>query len=146
MRMCPHFGRQSSCFTSTGNPTARTLGSPRNWSPGCGRLAHSARSTFTRPSFPSVILGLLVQVRMRAVHSHTTKHRSAGGGGLDPKHRSLGLTFRDTFRRSFTSKTHPGLLALGYTSELKEQVAQEFDTLEWQMDNPLHFVWARRSV
>ncbi|KAH9975622.1 S-adenosyl-L-methionine-dependent methyltransferase [Russula compacta] len=64
----------------------------------------------------------------------------------DPKRRSLGLTFKGTFRHSFTSKTHPELLALGYTPELKEQVMQEFNTLEWQMGNPLHFVWARRSV
>lgn len=63
----------------------------------------------------------------------------------DPRLGGLGLTFKDSWRRSFSGKTHPKLLALGFTHEFKEQLLEEFDALEWQFDVPLYCVWARRS-
>ena len=69
------------------------------------------------------------------------------GQVIDPKSKALGLTFTDTTRRSFSAgKHHPGMLALGYTPELKSQCVEQFNTAEWRMDMPLHFVWARKSV
>ncbi len=64
----------------------------------------------------------------------------------DPKRRQLGLTFTKSLQRSFSAKTHPGLLALGFTPELKSQCMAEWSTSGWQMDMPLYFVWARKSV
>ncbi|KAI0297747.1 S-adenosyl-L-methionine-dependent methyltransferase [Russula brevipes] len=69
------------------------------------------------------------------------------GGSTDPKCRLLGSIFTDSFRRSFSpaAEIHPRLLGLGFTTEVKEQCVEESNTLEWQMDMPLHFVWARKS-
>ncbi|KAI9464948.1 hypothetical protein BJY52DRAFT_1247386 [Lactarius psammicola] len=67
-------------------------------------------------------------------------------GFLDPRLGGLGLTFKNSMRSAFSGKTHPGLLALGYTPEFKEQLLEEFDALEWQSDFLLFCVSARRSV
>jgi hypothetical protein len=64
----------------------------------------------------------------------------------DPKCRSLGLTFTTSFRRGFSVQTHPGLIALGYTPDVKSQCLEEMDTAKWQMDMPMYFVWAQRST
>jgi len=66
---------------------------------------------------------------------------------VDPKLRVLALIFTEASRRSFAAeKLHPRMLALGYTPELKRQCMEQYGTLEWWMDVPLHFVWARKSV
>jgi hypothetical protein len=67
-------------------------------------------------------------------------------GVVDSKCGPLGLTFTNSFRRSFSAETHPGLLALGYTPELKSQCVEEMSTSEWQMDMPLYFIWAQKSA
>jgi len=55
--------------------------------------------------------------------------------------------FLESFRRDFSVEdTHPKMLALGLTPELKRQIVEELNTLQWHMDMPLHFVWARKSV
>ncbi|KAI9429736.1 hypothetical protein H4582DRAFT_162540 [Lactarius indigo] len=64
----------------------------------------------------------------------------------DPRLGGLGLTFKNSWRSAFSGKTHPKLLALGFTPEFKERLLEEFDTLEWQFDFPLSCVSARRSV
>lgn len=66
-------------------------------------------------------------------------------GLVDPKCGPLGLTFTNSFRRSFSAETHPGLLALGFTPELKSQCTEEMNTSEWRMDLPLYLVWAQKS-
>jgi hypothetical protein len=58
----------------------------------------------------------------------------------------LSLTLKNSWRRSLTGKTHPGLLALGYTPEFKERLSEEYDASEWQHDCPVFCVWAQRSV
>ena len=68
------------------------------------------------------------------------------GGLVDPKCKPLGLTFTNSFRRSFSTETHPGLLALGFTPELKSQCAKEMNTSEWRMDMPLYLVWAQKTA
>jgi len=64
----------------------------------------------------------------------------------DPRLGGLALTIKNSWRRSFSGKTHPGLLALGFTPELKERLLEEYDASEWQLDCPMYFVWAQRSV
>jgi len=65
----------------------------------------------------------------------------------DPKRGPLGLAFVESVRRTFSlEETHPRMLALGLTPELKRQFVEELSTLEWQMDIPTHFVWARKSL
>jgi len=64
----------------------------------------------------------------------------------DPKRRQLGLVLTKSIQRSFSAKTHPGLLALGFTPELKSQCMAEWSTSGWQIEMPLYFVWARKSV
>jgi hypothetical protein len=68
------------------------------------------------------------------------------GPPVDPKRGPLGLMFTITLRRTLAAETHPDLLALGYTPELKSKCVEQMRTSEWQMDTPLHFVWARKSV
>jgi len=61
---------------------------------------------------------------------------------VDPKSKALGLTFTDTGRRSFSDR---GMLVIGSTPELQSQCLEQFNTAEWRMNTPLHFVWARKS-
>ena len=69
------------------------------------------------------------------------------GQVVDHKRRALGLAFTEaTWRRFSGEKHHPGLIALGYTLELKGQCVEQFNTSEWWMDMPLYFVWAQKSV
>ena len=69
-------------------------------------------------------------------------------GKLDSKLGGLGLTFKNSWRSAFSGKTHPGLVARGFTPEFKEQFLEEFDNVksEWRTDYPLYCVWARKSV
>jgi hypothetical protein len=69
------------------------------------------------------------------------------GQATDHKRRALASAFAEATWRSFAGdKHHPRMIALGYTPELKSQCVEQFTTSEWQMDMPLHFVWARKSV
>jgi hypothetical protein len=65
-------------------------------------------------------------------------------GSVSSKCKPLGLTFTNSFRRSFSAETHPGLLALGFTPELKGQCTEEMNASEWRMDLPLYLVWAQK--
>jgi len=81
------------------------------------------------------------------VHEVVTPLGNVANAAADPKCGPLGLTFLESFRRTFsTEDTHPKMLALGLTPELKRQIAEELNTLGWQMNMPLHFVWARKSL
>ena len=63
---------------------------------------------------------------------------------VDPKSKELGLTFTDTARRSFSGDR--GMLTIGSTPELQSQCLEQFNTVEWRVDTPLHFFWARKSA
>jgi hypothetical protein len=65
-------------------------------------------------------------------------------GPADPKSRQLGLTLTKSIQRGFSGQTHPGLLGLGFTPELKSQYLAEFSTAGWQMDMPVYFICARK--
>jgi len=66
---------------------------------------------------------------------------------VDPKVGALATIFTDSSRRGFSAeKHHPGILALGFTPELKSQCVEQVSTSEWQMDMPLSFVCARKFV
>jgi hypothetical protein len=65
----------------------------------------------------------------------------------DPKgRRLLGSILTESFRRCIAAEAFPGMLALSLTPELKSQCLAEYNTLEWQADLPLYFVWAQKSV
>ena len=70
-------------------------------------------------------------------HARTPPTRTLLMGRLDPR--------PSRWRRAFSGKTHPGLLALGFTPEFKERLLEEYDASEWQLDCPLYCVWARKS-
>ncbi len=66
---------------------------------------------------------------------------------VDPKgRRLLGSILTESFRRCIAAEAHPAMLALSFTPELKSQCLAEYNTLEWQADLPLYFVWAQKSV
>jgi hypothetical protein len=69
-------------------------------------------------------------------------------GPSDPKRGPLvmGLTLTTGLRGAISAETHPGMLALGMTPELKSQCVDQMITSEWRMDMPLYFVWARKSL
>ena len=93
-----------------------------NPSLGCGKLARSAKSMFTKPSPPSV-------PRFPQVRSHRSSNpiRTLIKGTF----RSQGLTFKNTLCSAFSGKT-PGLLARGFTPEFKEQFLKDFT--RWNSD------------
>jgi hypothetical protein len=68
---------------------------------------------------------------------------------VDPKAkvRALAGVIMESTRRGFAeAKQDPGMAALGFTPELKSQFVEQFSTAEWQMDMPLYFVSAQKSV
>jgi len=66
---------------------------------------------------------------------------------VDPKARALAMVIMEGTRRGFSAEKHsPGMVAMGFTPELNRQFLEQFSTSEWQMDMPLHFVCARKSV
>lgn len=77
------------------------------------------------------------------VNAHEVTNSFGSQVSPDPRLGGLGSTFKNTWRKSFSGKTHPGL---GFTPEFKERLLEEYDTSEWQFDCPLYCVWARRSV
>jgi hypothetical protein len=66
--------------------------------------------------------------------------------GVDAKVGALAKVMTESSRRGFSVKKHNSGIPLGSTSDLKTQCVGQFSTLEWQMDMPLHFVYARKSV
>jgi hypothetical protein len=54
--------------------------------------------------------------------------------------------YKVTLRRSFLGNVHPKVAELGLTPELRKQVVEEMDTLEWRKDMPLYVVWAQKSA
>jgi hypothetical protein len=54
--------------------------------------------------------------------------------------------FKTSWRRGILGKVHPKVEELGLTPELRKQVVEELDTLEWQRDMPLYVVWAQKSA
>lgn len=70
-------------------------------------------------------------------------------GVVDAKVRALAKVMTESSRRGFSAsveKNNSGIVPLGSTAELMTQCVEQFSTLEWQMDMPLHFVYARKSV
>ena len=100
-------------------------------------------------SFSEVIVhGVIVPVGNLSSDDATTTQshiHQQDGRVLDPKIRALAWAFTDVTRRDFSTGKHHGLGALGFTPELKSQCVEQFSTLEWRMDTPLYFVWARKS-
>ncbi|KAI9451385.1 S-adenosyl-L-methionine-dependent methyltransferase [Russula earlei] len=72
------------------------------------------------------------------VHEAVAPVGNAGAGdgasAADSESRQLGSTMKKSFRDGFSAETHPGLLALGFTPELKKQCMEEWDRSEWQME------------
>ncbi|KAH9038384.1 S-adenosyl-L-methionine-dependent methyltransferase, partial [Lactarius pseudohatsudake] len=92
---------------------------------------------------PAVGSKLQSWLRQTSTFSEVNVHEALA---TDPRLGELSLTFKNSWRSAFSGKTHPKLLALGFTPEFKERVLEEFDTLEWRFDFPLSCVSARRSV
>ena len=68
---------------------------------------------------------------------------------VDPKAKLRGLAavIMEATRRGFSeAKPDAGMVALGFTPELKSQFLEQFSTSEWQMDMPMYFVSAQKSV
>jgi hypothetical protein len=68
---------------------------------------------------------------------------------VDPKAKLRGLAavIMEATRRGFSeAKPDAGMVALGFTPELRSQFLEQFSTSEWQMDMPLYFVSAQKSV
>ena len=135
-------GRRSSGCATSGSLTVRYRPSAANSSRGCGRLARSTKLMFTKPP-PSSVRRCL---QVRGLLARRSPPERCSRGRLDPRLGGLGLTFKNTWRGYFSGKTHPGLLARGFTPEFKEQFLEDFDTLKWQIDSPLYCLWARRSA
>ncbi|KAH9080341.1 S-adenosyl-L-methionine-dependent methyltransferase [Lactarius deliciosus] len=99
---------------------------------------------------PAVGSNLRSWLRQTGTFSEVNVHEALATVGShvssDPRLGGLGLTFKNSWRSAFSGKTHPKLLALGFTPEFKERLVEEFDTLEWRTDIPLSCVSARRSV
>ncbi|KAH9013496.1 S-adenosyl-L-methionine-dependent methyltransferase [Lactarius hengduanensis] len=99
---------------------------------------------------PAVGSKLQSWLRQTGTFSEVNVHEALATVGShispDPRLGELSLTFKNSWRSAFSGKTHPKLLALGFTPEFKERVLEEFDTLEWRFDFPLSCVSARRSV
>jgi hypothetical protein len=68
---------------------------------------------------------------------------------VDPRAKvgALAKIITDSSRRGFSVENHhPGIVALGFTPELRGRCVEQFGASEWRMDMPLHFVSARKIV
>ncbi|KAN0129531.1 S-adenosyl-L-methionine-dependent methyltransferase [Lactarius tabidus] len=95
---------------------------------------------------PAVGSKLESWLRQTGTFSEVNVHEAIATFGSQVSSGGLSLTLKNSWRRSLTGKTHPGLLALGYTPEFKERLSEEYDASEWQHDCPVFCVWAQRSV